>query len=38
MTYLLMGDGEKDRELTKEEYSFLVENWLKFVWINTLEN
>lgn len=25
MTYLLKGDGEKDRELTKEEYSFLLE-------------
>ena len=25
MTYLLTGDSEKDRELTKEEYSFLLE-------------
>lgn len=29
MTYLLKGDGEKDLELTMEEYSFLLEKLIE---------
>ena len=30
MKYVIKGDGEKDRELTKEEYRYLLEKLVDF--------